>query len=211
MRLVAGLDTPTAGTITVDGQPVKGPQTQVGMVFQNPILLEWRTALGNVMIQGEAHGIPKPERHRRATELLTSVGLGDFLDKYPSELSGGMQQRVSICRALLHDPGLILMDEPFGALDAMTRDQMNVDLQRLWMGGGKSVMFITHSIGEAVYLSDAVVVMTGRPGRIREIVTIDLARPRQAAVRDTEAFVEYTRHLRQLLNEEDAIQQGGPP
>ncbi|MCB0162129.1 MAG: ABC transporter ATP-binding protein, partial [Caldilineaceae bacterium] len=188
LRVVAGLRPATSGTILVDGVPVTRPIPKVGMVFQAAVLLKWRTILDNVLLPAELAGL-NPRRYReQARELLALVGLGDFTGKRPGELSGGMQQRVSLCRALLLDPPLLLMDEPFGALDAMTRDDMNLELLRVWgeatgSEGRKTILFVTHSIPEAVFLSDRVVVMSPRPGRIADIVDIDLPRPRSVETR----------------------------
>jgi NitT/TauT family transport system ATP-binding protein len=195
--LIAGLLRPTAGTVVVDGRVVDRPQTDLGIVFQNPVLLAWRTALDNVLLQFEMRGLD-PRRYRdRARELLRSVGLEGFERRYPWELSGGMQQRVAICRALVHDPPLLLMDEPFGALDALTRDQLTLDIQSLGARGGKTVFFVTHSITEAVFLSDRVLVMTPRPGRVDGIIEVDLPRPRRLAVRESPAFAAYAREIRE--------------
>jgi NitT/TauT family transport system ATP-binding protein len=194
--LIAGLLRPTSGVIAVDGRPVDRPQTELGIVFQNAVLLAWRTALDNVLLQLEMRGFDPKRYQDRALELLRSVGLEGFERRLPHELSGGMRQRVAICRALIHDPPLLLMDEPFGALDALTRDQMTLDIQGICARGGKTVLFITHSITEAVFLSDRVVVMTPRPGRIDGVVEIDLPRPRRLAVREEPAFAKYARGIR---------------
>jgi NitT/TauT family transport system ATP-binding protein len=178
LRLVAGLIPATGGTITVGGRQVRGPQTDLGIVFQSPVLLDWRTVLANVLLQVELRGLARGEYVDRAHRLLARVGLGDFSDRYPRELSGGMRQRASIVRALIHDPPLLLMDEPFGALDALTREQMRIDLEELWLTTRKTVVFITHSIDEAVLLADRVIVMSARPGRIERVIPIDLPRPR---------------------------------
>jgi NitT/TauT family transport system ATP-binding protein len=191
VMLVAGLMAPTAGRITINGRPVDRPQTDLGIVFQSPVLLAWRRALDNVLLQLEMRDLPVEPYRERARALLASVGLEGFERRYPHELSGGMRQRVALCRALIHDPPLLLMDEPFGALDALTRDQLALDLQRLWARGKKSVLLITHSIAEAVLLSDRVVVMTPRPGRIDTIVDIDLPRPRRLALREDPRFGRY--------------------
>ena len=166
LMIAAGLMAPSSGAVMVDGETVVAPRTEIGIVFQNPVLLEWRTALGNVMLQAEAKKLERGSAERRARALLAAVGLAGFEDKYPHELSGGMRQRVSICRALIHDPPHLLMDEPFGALDALTREQISMDIQRLWMESRKTALHITHSIPEAVLLADRVVVMGPRPGRI---------------------------------------------
>lgn len=204
LRVVAGLRPATGGTIIVDGTRVLKPIPKVGMVFQAAVLLKWRTILDNVLLPAELAGL-SPRRYRsRATELLELVGLRDFMAKRPGELSGGMQQRVALCRALLLDPPLLLMDEPFGALDAMTRDDMNLELLRVWgeathAGERKTVLFVTHSIPEAVFLSDRVVVMSPRPGRIAEIVEIDLPRPRTVETRATAEFGQYSLHIYDTL------------
>jgi NitT/TauT family transport system ATP-binding protein len=204
LRVVAGLRPTTGGTIMVDGAPVVKPIPKVGMVFQAAVLLKWRTILDNVLLPAELAGL-SPRRYRdRAVELLELVGLRDFTGKRPGELSGGMQQRVALCRALLLDPPLLLMDEPFGALDAMTRDDMNLELLRVWgeathAGERKTVLFVTHSIPEAVFLSDRVVVMSPRPGRIAEIVDIGLPRPRTVETRATAEFGQYSLHIYDTL------------
>ena len=197
LMLVAGLYLASSGRITVGGKAVAGPVTDLGIVFQKDVLLDWRSVLDNVMLQPEIRRLPAAPYRERALALLDQAGLAGFVDKYPSELSGGMRQRVSICRALVHDSPLLLMDEPFGALDAMTRDQMNLDLLKIWEAGRKTALFITHSISEAVFLSDRVVVMSPRPGRIQDILTIDLPRPRTLALRETAEFARYNRELRQ--------------
>ena len=199
LMIAAGLIPASSGTVTVGDRPVDRPRTDVGIVFQSPVLLEWRTALGNVMLQAEARKMDRKAAEKRARELLVSVGLGGFEDKYPHELSGGMRQRVSICRALIHNPDHLLMDEPFGALDALTRDQLVLDLQALWMERQMTVLFITHSVAEAVFLSDRVIVMTPRPGRIDRIIEIDLPRPRTLAMRETPEFAEYSRQILDLF------------
>jgi NitT/TauT family transport system ATP-binding protein len=190
LRLIAGLIPPSAGRVVIDGQSVSGPQTQLGIVFQKPVLLEWRTVLGNVLLQAEMRRLDASAYLERARRLLAAVGLADFEDRYPHELSGGMQQRAAIVRALIHDPPLLLMDEPFGALDALTREQMRIDLEELWLSTEKTVVFITHSIDEAVLLADRVMVMSPRPGRIEQIIDVDLPRPRGLEARGLEKFDE---------------------
>jgi NitT/TauT family transport system ATP-binding protein len=196
VMLIAGLLRPTSGVITVDGRAVDRPQTNLGIVFQNAVLLAWRTALDNVLLQLEMRGFDPWKYREGALELLRTVGLEGFERRLPHELSGGMRQRVAICRALIHDPPLLLMDEPFGALDALTRDQMTLDIQGICARGGKTVVFITHSITEAVFLSDRVIVMTPRPGRIDSVVEVELPRPRRLAVREHPAFAGYARGIR---------------
>jgi NitT/TauT family transport system ATP-binding protein len=191
LKIIAGLVEASAGEVSVGGRPVTRPQTEIGFVFQSPVLLDWRTVLGNIMLQIEARSLPRRAFEDRARELLAKVGLADFADAHPYELSGGMSQRVSVCRALIHDPPLLLMDEPFGALDALTRDQMMIDLQRLWLGTRKTVLFVTHNVPEAIFLSDRVAIMSPRPGRIRQILEVDLARPRRLAARTSAAFGGY--------------------
>jgi len=191
LRLIAGLREATSGRVSVAGQPVTRPIPQVGMVFQAPVLLKWRSVLDNVLLPAELAGRERRHHEHRARELLALVGLHEFAAKPPRELSGGMQQRAALCRALLLDPPLLLMDEPFGALDAMTRDEMNVELLRVWGEGSrerKTVVFVTHSIPEAVFLADRVVVMTPRPGRVTRIFPVDLPRPRTVQTRGSAAF-----------------------
>ena len=178
LRLVSGLLPASSGTIDVAGRRVDAPLTDVGIVFQQPILLDWRTILGNVLFHIDMRGLDVRHYEARARALLQQVGLTDFADKRPYELSGGMKQRAAIARALVHEPGLLIMDEPFGALDALTREQMRLDLEKLWLETRKTVIFITHSIDEAVLLADRVVVMSPRPGRIEKVLQIDMPRPR---------------------------------
>ncbi len=199
LKIIAGLLLPSRGTVRVDGRAVDGPLDGVGIVFQSPTLLKWRTVLGNVMLPGEAKGLPRDTMRRGAAQLLKLVGLEGFEDRYPRELSGGMQQRVALSRALLLDPRMLLMDEPFGALDAMTREEMNLELLQIWEERRKTALFITHSIAEAVFLADRVVVMTARPGRVRGIVPIGLSRPRTIALRDTLQFTDYVRVIREQI------------
>ena len=179
MKMVAGLQPYTSGTITVGGRRVERPQTDVGIVFQESILLDWRDVLANVMLQADIRKLDRATFEPVARHLIAATGLQGFEARKPYELSGGMRQRVSICRALVHDPPLLLMDEPFGALDALTREQISMDIQRVWMEKRKTALHITHSIPEAVLLADRVVVMSPRPGRIVEIIDIDLPRPRR--------------------------------
>ncbi len=187
LRCIAGLRPVTGGRIVVDGVPVVRPIPKVGMVFQAPILLKWRTVLDNVLLPTELYGVRPADYRDRAHALLKLVGLADFAKKRPAELSGGMQQRAALCRALILDPPILLMDEPFGALDAMTRDEMNLELLRIWGeasgGARKTVVFVTHSIPEACFLSDRVVVMSPRPGRVASVQSVPLERPRSVATR----------------------------
>jgi NitT/TauT family transport system ATP-binding protein len=196
LMLVAGLLPPTSGTIEIDRLQVRGAVPNIAIVFQRDVLLDWRTVLANVLLPVEIKKLDPVIHRQKARELLRSVGLSEFEDKYPGELSGGMRQRVAICRALVQDPGLLLMDEPFGALDALTREQMNLDLQRMWLRDRNTVLFITHSIEEAVLLSDRIVVMSSRPGRIADIVVNELARPRGAHTRSEPRFVEHVESIR---------------
>src|SRR5262245_54568257 len=202
LRIVSGLRPATAGRVLVGGRGVARPLAEVGMVFQAPVLLRWRRVLDNVLLPAELAGLDARRYRERALALLRLVGLGDFAGKLPRELSGGMQQRTSLCRALLLDPPLLLMDEPFGALDAMTRDEMNFELLRVWGEGNrerKTILFVTHSIGEAVLLADRVVVMTPRPGRIARIVHVDLPRPRTMQTRASPEFGRLSLEIYELL------------
>lgn len=207
LSLIAGLLPPTSGEVCIGGQPVRKPYTDVGIVFQRDVLLDWRTVLGNVMIQAEIRGLDRAEYSAKARQLLREVGLADFEGSYPFELSGGMRQRAAICRAFVHDPPLLIMDEPFAALDALTRDQMTLDLQELWQTRKKTVLFITHGISEAVFLSDVVVVMTSRPGRIQKTIEIDLPRPRTLAMRETPRFLSYSAEIVELLKQSGVLRE----
>jgi NitT/TauT family transport system ATP-binding protein len=199
LMIAAGLIPASSGTVRIAGRHVEGPRTDIGIVFQNPVLLDWRTALGNVMLQAESRHMNRREAEARARQLLATVGLSGFEERYPHELSGGMRQRVSICRALIHNPDHLLMDEPFGALDALTRDQLVLDLQNLVSERRMTALFITHSIAEAVFLSDRVIVMTPRPGSIDRIIDVKLPRPRTLAMRETPEFAEYSREILDLF------------
>ncbi len=199
LRLIAGLLAPSAGAVELDGRRVRGPQTNLGVVFQSPVLLEWRTVLDNVLVQIELRGLDPAKYRSRALELLGRVGLAEFADRYPRELSGGMRQRTAIVRALIHDPPFLLMDEPFGALDALTREQMRLDLETLWLETGKTVLFITHSIDEAVLLADRVVVMSARPGKVERDLPITLPRPRGLAARRAAEFIAATNDITEIF------------
>jgi NitT/TauT family transport system ATP-binding protein len=199
LRIVAGISKPTTGTVTTPRGVVTGPQTDVGIVFQSPVLLDWRNVLDNVLIQFELRGMKARDFTERATGLLAAVGLGDFLRRYPRELSGGMRQRAAIARALVHNPSLLLMDEPFGALDALTREQMRVDLEALWLKSQKTVLFVTHGIDEAVLLADRVVVMSPRPGRIEDVIDVDIPRPRGLDARRNATFLEITEKITNIF------------
>ena len=199
LRIIAGLLTSSAGTVRVNGAAVTGPQTALGVVFQSPVLLDWRTVLDNVLVQIELRGLDPRAYRARALALLDRVGLAEFADRYPRELSGGMRQRTAIVRALIHDPPFLMMDEPFGALDALTREQMRLDLEALWMETGKTVLFITHSIDEAVLLADRVLVMSDRPGRVERDIAIALDRPRGLAARQAAAFMSATTAITEIF------------
>jgi NitT/TauT family transport system ATP-binding protein len=198
LKMVAGLVPYTSGSITVGGRKVDRPQTDVGIVFQESILLDWRDVLSNVMLQVDIRGMDRAAYEGVAKHLLRQTGLEGFESRKPYELSGGMRQRVSICRALVHDPPLLLMDEPFGALDALTREQISMDIQRVWMEKRKTALHITHSIPEAVLLADRVVVMSPRPGRIVEILDVDLPRPRRLD-KLPQRFNDYAGRIRDIF------------
>ena len=196
LKMLAGIVPKSGGSIAIDGERLIGPSEKVGVVFQSPVLLPWRTAYDNILLPIDVRREARAEAHPRAMALIELVGLKGFEDRYPFELSGGMQQRVSICRALITDPAILLMDEPFGALDALTREHMNLELQRIWLEKRKTVFLITHSIPEAVFLSDRVIVMTSRPGTIDEIVDIDLPRPRELDMTSEERFGRFAKRIR---------------
>nr|MDT0661247.1 ABC transporter ATP-binding protein [Micromonospora sp. DSM 115978] len=200
LKILAGLSPTSEGTVRIAGREVTKPLPEVGMVFQAPTLLPWRTIFDNVMVPAEIQKLD-PARHRaRAQQLLQMVGLTGFEKKYPHELSGGMQQRAGICRALVHDPAVLLMDEPFGALDAMTREYMNIELLRIWRESGQTAVLVTHSIPEAVFLSDRVIVLSPRPGRIAEIIPIDIERPRDLGVMSSDRAGVYVERIRRHFN-----------
>ena len=200
MKILSGLLRPTSGEATIAGAEVKGPRADVGIVFQQPTLLPWKSNLENVLVPIRAQHLPIEPNRRRALELLDLVGLGDFSSHYPQDLSGGMQQRVGIARGLVNDPKVLLMDEPFAALDAMSRENMMAELQRIWMATQKSILFITHSIPEAVFLSDRVITFSGRPGRVVDEIAIDLPRSRDISTMSMPEFNQYCFHLRSLFS-----------
>jgi NitT/TauT family transport system ATP-binding protein len=204
LKIVSGLLPASAGAVEVFGEKVTSPRPDAGMVFQQPRLLKWRTVLDNVLLPIEIMRQPKAKYVSRAMELLELAGVKDAAHMRPSELSGGMQQRVAICRALVYDPRLLLMDEPFGALDALSRDVMNVELMKIWSERKKTTLLITHSISEAIFLADRVLVMSARPGTIVEKVEIDLPRPRHPRVRATREFLELSSRIHRLLGVEYA-------
>ncbi len=199
LKLVSGLVAPTRGVVRIRGSEVREPFPDVGFVFQSAVLLPWRTVLDNVMFSIEMLGLPRDNYRDRALGLIALAGLAGFEGKYPWELSGGMQQRVALCRALVHDPSLLLMDEPFGALDAMTREEMGFELLRIWEERRKTILFVTHSIPEAILLSDRVVVLTVRPGRVARVLEIQLPRPRTVAMEFDARFKDYSDEIRNLI------------
>ena len=203
LKVLAGLHDHDGGEVRI-GTPEHpfDPARDVGMVFQSPLLLKWRRVLANVLLPAEILGLPAAESRERARALLALVGLSGYEDKYPYELSGGMQQRAAIARALVHDPKLILMDEPFGALDALTREKMNLELLRIWKESGKTIVFVTHGISEAVFLGTRVVVLTAGPARMADNFEIELPRPRTLDMKTHERFGEYTRRVYRLLGME---------
>jgi NitT/TauT family transport system ATP-binding protein len=211
LRCIAGLEEVSSGDLGVDGKKVAGPPDHIGMVFQRDALLEWRSIERNILLPLEFARKPLRDHRERLAQLLKLAGLSDFTDRYPRELSGGMRQRAAICRALIDNPHLLLMDEPFGALDALTRDQMNVELQRIWMETRNTVVFVTHGIAEAVFLADRVVVFSPRPGKVAEIIDVDLPRPRRLAVRESSQFGAYTGRIRKLFNEMGLINEPPAP
>ena len=199
LKLVAGLVPPSRGQIRVREQPVTGPFPDVGFVFQQPVLLPWRSVLDNVLFSVEMLGLDLRQYRKPAGDLLELTGLAGFETKYPRELSGGMQQRVAICRALLPDPSLLLMDEPFGALDAMTREEMSLELLRIWEERRTTILFVTHSIREAILLADRVVVMSPRPGRVARVLRVDLPRPRTMELEFDPRFKAHSDEIRSLI------------
>jgi NitT/TauT family transport system ATP-binding protein len=201
LNIVAGLVAKSSGRVTVRGREMTGPSRAIGMMFQSPVLLPWRTNIDNVLLPIEVFRLDLGDYREKARSLLRLVGLEGFADRYPLELSGGMQQRVAICRMLLYDPAVLLMDEPFSALDEMSREFMNLELLRIWDELRKTVVFVTHNIGEAVFLSDRVVVMSARPGRISRIVPVGLPRPRSKETLASDAFFHLVTAVRKTLDE----------
>jgi NitT/TauT family transport system ATP-binding protein len=199
LRILAGLLPSTQGEVRIDGAPLRGPSALVGMVFQRPVLLPWRTSLENVMLPAEIRRLPLAPVAGEARDLLASMGLGEFLDRFPRHLSGGMQQRVAMARALLLQPRILLMDEPFGALDAITREQMHLDLLEIWTARRPTILFVTHDIAEAVFLADRVVLLGPRPGTVRQAFEVPLPRPRGPDHRFTDAFTGTCREVKHAM------------
>jgi NitT/TauT family transport system ATP-binding protein len=208
MRCIAGLERPSTGGVVIGGREIDAPPQNLGMVFQRDVLLEWRTVLDNVLLLIELRRGRRSEWLDRAKQLLDVFGLASFHDRYPWELSGGMRQRVSICRAMLDDPDILLMDEPFAALDAFTRDDLNLELQATSQRTKATTIFITHNIGEAIFLADQVVVMDRRPGRVALVLDIDLPRPRPLAIKESPEFAEYGRLIRKTFEDLGVLRRG---
>ncbi|TRW78514.1 ABC transporter ATP-binding protein [Mycolicibacterium sp. 018/SC-01/001] len=205
LKVIAGLTGSTSGEVRLRGKAVRGPQREIGYVFQRAALLEWRSVRKNILLQAEMRGMPRQAAARRCDHLLEMTGLSGFANAMPYELSGGMQQRVSLCRALLHEPDVLLMDEPFGALDALTREKMNVELHRIWRETQTTVVLVTHSVAEAVYLANRVVVMSPRPGRIVETLDVDLPADRNYAdTMERPEFIRVANRVRDLLGSSTA-------
>jgi NitT/TauT family transport system ATP-binding protein len=202
LKILAGLHDYEGGEVQIGASDRLTPGRDIGMVFQQALLLKWRRVLENVLLPAEILGIPMKEARERALDLLQMVGLSDAADKYPYELSGGMQQRAAIARALVHDPKLVLMDEPFGALDALTREKMNIELLRIWSESGKTIVFVTHSIQEAIFLSTHCAVLTAGPARMADYFKVELPYPRKLEIKSTEAFGAYARRLYHCLGME---------
>ena len=205
LKILAGILPPSNGEVRLRGTPITGPRRDIGMVFQSPVLFPWRSVLDNVLLPVDVQRLGRDGHLKVAMDLLSLVGLDGFERRYPWELSGGMQQRVAITRALIHDPAMLLMDEPFGALDAMTREQMNLELQRIWLERRKTVIFITHSIPEAVFLADRVLVMTPRPGCIMDDVQVKIPRPRALEAMNVPEFAPYVHSIRGRFNAKGLI------
>jgi NitT/TauT family transport system ATP-binding protein len=210
LRMVAGLLSPSAGKVLVGGTEVREPRPDVGLVFQQALLLPWLSVIRNVLLPVDVQGRSIAEYRDRARELIRMVGLGDFEKRLPSELSGGMQQRVALARALVHNPKILLMDEPFAALDAMTRETMNIELQRIWSAQHKTVLFVTHGIAESVFLSDRVVVLTPRPGRVAAVIDVPFDRPRSAQLLGSAGFAALTAKIRSVFDTAGSSQSNPP-
>lgn len=205
LRIIAGLETASSGRVTIDGRTVDRPGRDRGFVFQTDNLMPWRTVLGNAMLGQEVAGLGHQKKQRRTLDLLKLVGLDGFANYYPRQLSGGMRQRVNLARALAIDPEILLMDEPFSALDAQTREIMQTELLRIWDEGRKTVLFVTHQIDEAIYLSDRVLVFGRRPGRIQDIVAVDLPRPRPLSIKRSDRFQSYVDRIWSLIEDDVRI------
>jgi NitT/TauT family transport system ATP-binding protein len=199
LKVIGALIRPTRGKLLFDDAPVLKPRADIGIVFQEAVLLQWRTVLDNILLPTEILGLDRTTSRKRAMDLIHLVRLDGFEKRFPRELSGGMQQRVSLCRALIHNPSVLLMDEPFAALDAMTREELGFELMRIWDTDKKTVIFVTHNITEAILLADRVVAMTPRPGRIARVVEVDLARPRTIDMEFTEKFKLYSGQIRDVI------------
>ena len=208
LKIIGGLIIPSRGHLLVDGTPRDNPSREIGIVFQEAVLLQWRTVVDNVMLPAEILGLDRKKARERAMSLLEMVGLAGFETRFPRELSGGMQQRVSICRALIHNPSILLMDEPFAALDAMTREELGLELLRIWDTDKKTVIFVTHNISEAILLADRVVAMSPRPGRISKIVKVDLPRPRSLDMEFTPVFKGYSDAIREVIYHGSEVSRG---
>jgi len=201
LNIIAGLLSPTDGTVLVDGQPLSGPRRDMAFMFQHAVLLPWRSVESNVLMPAEVMGMKKEQVQPKARRMLETVGLGDFLDSLPSQLSGGMQQRVALARVLTYEPKVLLMDEPFGALDEFTREAMNIELMRIAKETGITILFVTHNVAEAVFLSHRVVVMSARPSRVAGIIDVPFAWPRPVEVMAEPQFTDLTFHIRNLLGD----------
>src|SRR3954451_8413296 len=199
LKILAGILPASSGDARLRGTLIDGPRRDIGVVFQSPVLFPWRTVLDTVLLPVDVKKLGRERNRGKALDLLAMAGLKGFEQRYPIELSGGMQQRVGLVRALIHEPAMLLMDEPFGALDALTRETMNLELQRIWLETRRTVVFITHSITEAIFLGDRVLVMTARPGRVRMDLTIDFPRPRSLKITSTPQFGRYAEQIRDLL------------
>ena len=199
LRIISALIKPSKGKVLIDGIPVLAPSNQVGIVFQQAVLLPWRTVMDNVLLPAEILKLDLTKARKRAHDLLSMVGLAGFEKRFPGELSGGMQQRAAICRALIHNPSMLLMDEPFAALDAMTREELGLELLRIWAIERKTIVFVTHNISEAILLADRVVAMSPRPGRISEIIKVDLPRPRTLSMEFLPEFKTYSDRVRAVI------------